>query len=505
MPGGPTNQRFLLLLVFCGGMSSLGTEIAAARLLAPYFGASTIIWANTIGVVLVALSIGYWYGGRLADRKPELRALCRVVLVAGVLVALVPFVADPFLDTVISAFDALDAGAFIGSLLAVLLLLSIPLVLLGTVTPWALKLAISDLTNAGQVAGRLYALSTVGSLAGVFISALVTIPLIGTQRTFVAFGLLLGIVSVIGMRSPRAALVPAALIVALVLPVGATKGQADDGSRVIAEEETDYQYLRVIEEADGRRLLELNEGQAVHSIYEPDSVLTGGIWDGYLVAPLTALGRSPKSVAILGNAAGTVSRAYAKYHPDARIDGVELDGDVTKVGRELFDLEANPRLTTHDEDARPFLRATKRRYDAIFVDAYRQPYIPFYLATREFFKLTRERLNPGGTVVINVGHPEGQDELEQTLTRTLSTAFDHVRRWPIEDVNTLLVASNVEPTADRLRTASQTLDSDLDELATRASVELEEPLSGGTVYTDDRAPVEWLIDASILRFATQGD
>ena len=258
----------------------------------------------------------------------------------------------------------------------------------------------------------------------------------------------------------------------------------------------------MLENEDGRRRLELNEGQATHSIYDPDTVLTGGYWDGYLVLPQAVMDEAPATVAMLGDAAGTVPRAFGRYHPDTRIDGVELDEDVTEVGRELFDLEGNQNLTTHTADARPFLRATDERYDAIFVDAYRQPYIPFYLATREFFDLVHERLNPGGAMVINVGHPEGQDNLEEVLSATIGTAFDHVRRWPLEDENTLLIASDTEPTAERL--AANAPEGDLADLTARAAAELDDPLTGGDVYTDDKAPVEWLVDASILRFAADG-
>ena len=498
------SQRALLALVFAGGASSLGAEIAAARLLAPYFGASTIIWANTIGVVLVALSIGYWYGGRLADRYPADRNLRFVVLVAAVLLGLVPIVSGPFFDVVVGAFDRLDAGAFVGSLLGVLVLLAIPLVLLGTVTPWALRLAIREVENAGTVAGRLYALSTVGSLAGVFLSALVFIPLIGVQRTFLLFAAALAVTAAAAASVPRAALaVPALLAAALALPPGLTK-PADGGGRVIAERETSYQYLRVIQDGD-RRLLELNEGQAVHSVYDPSTVLTDGVWDGYLSLPLSVLGRPPRSMAMLGNAAGTVSRAYSRYFPGTRIDGVEIDGEVTEAGRELFGLDKNKKLETFTEDARPFLRRTRKRYDLIGIDAYRQPYIPFYLATREFFDLTRKRLQPGGAVVVNVGHPEGQDELEKTITRTLSASFGHVARFPIEDTSTLLVASDVPPTRERLRLASATVDRELLPLLARTERGLQAPLGGGRVYTDDRAPVEWLIDSSIVRYAAGGD
>src|SRR5919202_1736709 len=130
----------LPILVFVVGTGSLGAEIAAVRLLAPYFGASTIVWANTIGVVLVALSVGYWLGGRLADRHPNERALRLTVLAAAVLLAAVPLVAGPLLEVAVFAFERIDAGAFLGSLLAVLALVAVPVLLLGMISPWAIRL-----------------------------------------------------------------------------------------------------------------------------------------------------------------------------------------------------------------------------------------------------------------------------------------------------------------------------------------------------------------------------
>jgi spermidine synthase len=209
-------------------------------------------------------------------------------------------------------------------------------------------------------------------------------------------------------------------------------------------------------------------------------------------------------MAMLGNAAGTVSRAYAKFFPETRIDGVEIDGEVTEAGRDWFALGENRRLTTYTEDARPFLRRIDRRYDLIGIDAYRQPYIPFYLATREFFDLTRRRLNPGGALVVNIGHPEGQDALEQTITRTLRSSFRHVARYAIEDTSTLLVASDVEPTRERLQAAGAEADPELRPLFAETAAGLEGPLAGGQLFTDDKAPVEWLIDASIVRYAAGG-
>ena len=208
---------------------------------------------------------------------------------------------------------------------------------------------------------------------------------------------------------------------------------------MIHEADTEYQYARVIERDDGSRRLELNEGQAVHSLYRPETVLTGDYWDGLLVLPFLSRSEPPRRMAILGNAAGTTARAYGRLFPSTRIDGVELDSELSEIGRRYFDMR-NPRLTMHHEDARPYLRRVDTKYDVIEVDAYRQPYIPFYLTTEEFFALVRDRLTPDGVVIINVGQPEGETKLERVLTGGLRTAFANVARDPIEDTNTLLVA-----------------------------------------------------------------
>src|SRR3982751_6540167 len=181
------------------GAASLGAEIAAARLLAPYFGASTIVWANTIATVLVALAVGYWIGGKMADRRPDARGLSLVVVAASVLLAAVPFVGRPFLSESVKALDEISAGAFLGSLVGVLVLVAVPVLLLGAVAPYAVRLKLAAVEEAGSVAGRLYAISTAGSLVGTFLSALLLIPLVGTRRTFLAFALALAVVGALGL------------------------------------------------------------------------------------------------------------------------------------------------------------------------------------------------------------------------------------------------------------------------------------------------------------------
>ena len=505
----------LPFLVFVVGTGSLGAEIAAVRLLAPYFGASTIVWANTIGIVLVALSVGYWLGGRLADRHPDMRSLCFTALLAALLLAAVPFAADPLLDVAVDALDQISAGAFLGSLVAVLVLVAVPVLLLGTVSPWAIRLAVQSVEEAGTVAGRLYALSTAGSLVGTLLSALVLIPLVGTRRTFLIFAFAIAVVAVLGLRPVRRWAVAPAVIAALIaLPVGTLKAKTDADAHVIHEAETEYQYARVLQYDDGSRTLELNEGQAQHSICmaecdagpagprHPSSVLTGDVWDGHLVDHFAARSAPPRRVAILGNAAGTTSRAYEEFFPRTRVDGVEIDSELSEIGRRWFDMN-NPRLHLYHEDARPFLRRIDARYDVISVDAYRQPYIPFYLTTVEFFETVRDRLTPGGVLIVNAGHPEGQDDLEKVLTATIGDVFANTMRDPIEDTNTLIVASEAPLSATRLRAAVPTLPPALRPTALAAVRRLGPGLTGGDVYTDDKAPVEWLIDKSIVDYASE--
>ncbi|ADB49989.1 spermidine synthase [Conexibacter woesei] len=498
--------RRIYALTFVGGAASLGGEIAAARLMAPWFGDSTLIWANTIGIVLVALSVGYWLGGKLADRDPDLRHLAYIILAAASLFALLPFVARPFLRVSVDALNSVSAGAFVGSLVAVLVLLAVPMLLLGTISPYVVKLAIRSVDEAGRVTGRLYAISTLGSLFGTFISSLVLIPFLGTRRTFLLFALALAIVATIALGR-RFAPAPILIAVLLALPVGTVK--AVENGKVIWEKETLYQYAVVIEDDDGERRLELNEGQAVHSVFEPGRWITGNYWDEFLTLPFAARpdARPLRSVAILGNAAGTVARQYGHYFPDTKVDGVEIDGELNEIARSLFDLNERdaPNVRLHTADGRPWLRASDKRFDAIFVDAYRQPYVPFHLATREFFQLVKEHLNPGGVVLVNIGHPESSTALEEVLTATMADVFSTVVRDPSQDVNTIAMATDAQVSPAALRAAVPDLHRDLQPIARATADQIGPRLAGGKVYTDDVAPVEWLIDASIVEVAASGE
>ena len=276
---GRQTVPLLRTIVFVGGFASIGVELTASRLLAPYFGSSTFIWASLIGLTLAFLALGYVRGGRLADRRPEPALLYSVAAVAAVAIGALPFVARPLLGVSLVAFQELDAGAFYGSLAGTLLLLAPPITLLGFVSPFAIRLQMADIRTAGQTAGSLYALSTIGSIAGSFVPVLVLIPLIGTAATFLTLSLVLLVPSLAGLMAVRARPVAlAAVLAAFAIPALALASAAGvrppDRGTLLHERESAYNYIQVVEQ-DGRRSLILNEGHAVHAVVDPDERLTG--------------------------------------------------------------------------------------------------------------------------------------------------------------------------------------------------------------------------------------
>jgi spermidine synthase len=488
----PRFQGALTGVVFAAGVGSLATEIAASRLLAPYFGNSTIVWANVIGLILASLSIGYWLGGKLADRRPTPRTLGAVVIAAACLVALIPFVARPLLDFSVEGLDRVSAGAAIGSFFGVLVLFVPPVILLGMVAPFAIRLSITDVESAGAVSGRLYAVSTVGSLLGTFLSALVLIPAIGTQRTLIASAAVIGLGGAV-LLGRRWFALAAALAALLLIPPGAVKAQ----SGLIYERESRYQFIQVVQEPDGERKLYLDEGLATHSVWRKGQVLTGGVWDTYLA--VAAIAPRPHRAAMLGNAAGTAARAYAHFYPGVKIDGVELDPAVSAAGRKYFEMGNTPGLTVHNFDARAFLRKTDTKYDVIIVDAYRPPYVPFYLATKEFFELVQEHLNPGGVVALNVACTPDDHRLAEEIGGTLATVMPAAYWQPLR-FNRIVIGVNGRAVP---RTAADAAPQ-LQPLVAGMLRGLHDVPRSDDPWTDDRAPVEWITDRMIVEFAAGG-
>jgi predicted membrane-bound spermidine synthase len=188
----------LILLVFVAGAASLAVELAASRLLAPYFGTSLFVWANLIGLILLYLTIGYYLGGRIADRYPRPIVLYGLTSVAALLISVIPPLSPPILNWSQSAFATSSISVFYGSLVSVIFLFALPMILLGCVSPFAIRLRIEQVGKSGRTAGQLYAISTAGSILGTFLPVLWLMPTIGTYRTFLVCALVLLLVSLLG-------------------------------------------------------------------------------------------------------------------------------------------------------------------------------------------------------------------------------------------------------------------------------------------------------------------
>jgi predicted membrane-bound spermidine synthase len=508
-------RTLLLTIVFVGGMTSLAVELTAARLLDPFFGNSLIIWAVLIGMVLLYLTVGYYVGGKWADRRPYHRVLYQITAWAALLIGVVPFIARPVLLWSVRGFAEYSAGILAGSLLGVVALFSVPVTLLGCVSPFAIRLAMADerVESAGNVAGGLYALSTVGSLVGTFLPVLVLIPNIGTRNTFLLFALVLLAISLVGLFwELRARGLPYLLMLALLaglilfLPGGIIK-PADVG-QLVYETESAYNYIQVVQ-WDDEMWLKLNEGQGIHSIYDPNSVLVGGIWDYFLIAPFfnnpPYVADEVGSLALVGLAAGTVPKEYTAVYGPIPIDGAEIDPEIIRVGREYFDMN-EPNLNAVAQDGRYFLANSPHQYDVIAIDAYRPPYIPFHLTTREFFALVRDHLTDNGVVAINVGRTRTDWSLVNVLASTLKAEFPNVYlvdlAQPGQDLINVLVVATKQPTKlGNLGINAQRLTNPLLEQVAQASIPRATEFTDPTVvFTDDKAPVEQVVHGLILSF-----
>ncbi len=490
----------LYVLVFTAGFAILGAELTAARLLAPFFGTSTLVWANVIGLTLLYLSVGYWLGGRLADRWPTQRRLGSVVMLAAITVAVLPFATRPFLTIAANAFASVGTGVVISSFVAVLLMFAVPITALGAVAPWAIRLSVSSIEEAGRVSGRLYALSTVGSLLGTFVSVLLLVPWIGTRRTLLVMALLLAAAAV-PLLPRRAIVIPVVLALLLLVPEGGIK--AAPGDRVVWEGESAYQFVQIVDDSVGNRVLRLSEGWGTHSIKLGSSSLVGGPWDRFACLPAAIDRATDGRLAVLGNAGGTTAVQYARIWPSWQVDGVEIDPTVSKVGYQYLGMgEAN--LTVHTADARPWLQSTSSRFDAIAIDAYRQPYIPFHLVTREFFEVVREHLRPGGVVMINVAGPPGEDEALERIAATMATVFPVVERSRVNDFNTMVWGYAAAATAVGAPARLAAAPAPLTPICAGLARDAERVRATTDPLTDDHAPIEWLTDTALLAYLRDG-
>jgi spermidine synthase len=511
-------RRYVYVVVFISGLASLAVEMSASRLLGNYFGTSNLVWASIIGLILIYLTAGYFIGGAWADRSPRYLTFFGVLAWSSLAIALIPLVSRPILRLASTAFDNLQIGVLAGSFTAVMILFIIPVSLLGMASPFAIRLCIQDKENAGKISGRIYAISTLGSFIGTFLPVLVLIPLIGTYRTFLVISTVLMTFSLIGIYLDgrwkwlvRYAWMPLVLI---ALFLWGTPGADKSTQGLIFEGESAYNYIQVLDE-DDFRLLRLNEGQGVHSIYHPTILNFNGPWEQVMSAPFfnpaPVVPSSIKSAAIIGLAAGTTSRELFAVFPRVKIDGVEIDPLIVEVGKRYFNME-NPNLNVIVQDGRWALERSTEKYQVISIDAYRPPYIPWHMTTVEFFQSVRAHLTEDGVMVINIGRGPTDRRLVDALAATIRQVFPSIYISDISgSFNTLLFATVQKTSLENylanyvhLMENPNTPPLLLEVLA--ATYEGLQPLpeNESLVFTDDHAPVEQITNSIVLNFLFSG-
>ncbi len=487
-------RNILELTVFVCGAVVMIFEIIGSRVVSPYIGTSTYVWTSLIGVILGSLSLGYWLGGRMADRSPHLRVLAFVVLIAGGLISLTILVKD----LVLSVVSAAPAGLEIRSMMAAILLFAPASVALGFVTPYTVKLKMSSLDDSGKTVGRLYALSTIGSIVGTFAAGFFLIPFVGSTRTLYLIAaslIVLGIVLVPFSLKQSISIV----IVLFVFGVVSQELTAYYMYRTVAlhDIDTEYARVRVFAGKDGRtgrpiRAMATDPYFVQSLIYLDGDDLAARYTHFYHL--IRYYRPEFKRTLMIGGAGYTFPRNYLETYPNAAIDVVEIDPGMTASARRHFKLADDPRLRIIHEDGRVFLnRVPAGSYNVVLMDAFGSLFsVPHHLTTVEAVRNISRSLDEEGIVIFNAGSSIRGDTsrfLQAALT-TYRDVFTDVLVFKVnenaadEDVQNLIIVACKSKCREE-----DTDDPEITRLLTHrytTNIPTEVP-----ILTDDLAPVEY--------------
>lgn len=477
-PSGALPRGVALATAFAAGWVIMQLEILGGRALAPWFGYSVYQWGALIGVVMAALAAGYWLGGRLGDGPKAGRFLFAALSISALFVVIVP----PFSKLFMPAFGVLGPGW--GAAAATAVLLGLPSVLLATTSP-----IVARLTSTGMIAetaGRVYAVSTAGSIAGTFFTAFYIIPTLGSRMGhFVAAGIIVVAAAGLGVSQRRM------IRLAVVVAVGASMTQIGPAREkgVLYRGESVHNIIKV-QDIGHDRFLFLNYDWGGQSVMNKEGILTGRYYDDFLLGPRINGGRR---VLFLGSAGGVAPKQLTALYPDVRVTAVELDPKVIAVAKRYFGLDDAPRIRQVAADARWYLSAHEARYDIVDIDLYITGNIPFFAATREFFALVYNRLDDDGVMMMNILSMRPGPELVQPFVRTVRTVFPST--FLVGRGNYILIASKRPLSLRALRERLQQPDarSELETVARRALASLRAASAGPEwpVFTDDRNDVEF--------------
>ena len=482
----------------------LALEIVASRVIAPYFGNSVYVWGSLIGVFLAALSVGYFLGGRISTQWPSPGPFLALVFLAGAATYPIPHFAGP----VLAKIAAHDFGPRVNPLLGSTALFFIPSALMATISPYAVRLRARSVEGVGNVAGMLYALSTLGSIAGTLLAAFVLISLFGVRSIIQILGgteMTLAVLGLLWARRPAAAAGTAVAMAAVLLLAGAVPKNAPE---VVYARDTVYHRITVSDEGDIRYLRLDNYWQSARDRVDPQRTVFS--YTDYLHIPIL-FDPGFRRVLFVGMGGGTTPARFHHDYPQAMIEVAEIDPAVVATARRLFAVPDDRRLQVHVMDARFWLRRAPERYDIIILDAYLIDTIPFHLATREFYQECAAHLAPGGVVASNIiGAVRGPDSrLFRAMYVTFRSVFPHVYVFPVGDDdpaslrNIILLGSATQDLSRseilaRADAAARSGRITVPGIARDAGDLLQAPIATDDVplLTDDYAPTDSLITSS---------
>ena len=506
---------FLYLTSFFSGLSIMAVEIAASRLLSPYFSSSQIVWTMIIGTIMIAMAVGNIWGGRSADKDPNPGKLYLRLIIAAAWLALIPLVGKYIIAGVSLLLAAIISGNYLiwSSLICCLLIFFVPLMLLGTTTPSLTRYFVQNVEESGKVVGRLGALNTIGSIIGTFLPTFVTIPYAGTNITFIIFAsilLALGVAYFImkavddhnekkkqSIKKNVASSIGTALAIVFMISSALTPSQlAFWDSKVEYEGESIYNYLRVYKNGNAT-ILSTNVLIGMQSAKYETIGFYGDYYDTAVIAPLFVPAKAELDILMLGLGTGTYSEYLYHYYSDLtiNIDGVEIDQKIVDLAYEYFDLDE--RVNVYVDDGRSFLEYGKgkdKTYDIIFVDAYQDISIPFAMSSKEFMQVVKAHLREDGLMMLNMNmRSDKPGSINDYLIDTSATAFSQIYTITTGGTNRLLFASNNENVLSLV--ANQLSDLPSSTLKTqlvKINNKIFEPVIANHILTDDKAPVEVL-------------
>ena len=432
----------LKILTFVSGTIIMALEIATSRILTPVFGSTIYTWGSLIGVILSGLSLGYFLGGKLADKNPKFEKICGVVFSVGLFTVGIPFFASPVVDF---TTDVLPVNQYT-PLLATFLLLMLPSVLLGFVSPYVIKLGASSLQNIGNISGSLYSIATIGSIIGTFATVFVLIPSFEVNQIILGLGIALIATSLIGLKiSPK--LIAVAVVIILIVPWSTMSiNTIPHNGTLIYEKDTLFSHLDVIEFGDNRSLYLDGMRHSSMNLSDPLDLVID--YTEYFHLGML-FNSNFKDVLFVGGGGFSGPKNFLALYPETKIDVIEIDSDVIDVARDYFELETSPRLHVFNADARQHLAMFDKKYDLIILDAYASTYVPYHLLTHEFYQLLEKRLEPDGIIISNlIGSIEGsKSPLVRSAFKTMTETFPVSYVFPTENKptnqqNIMIVASN---------------------------------------------------------------